>query len=191
MRRRTWLILLAAVVLSSALAGGFYWHWVNSPRYALQRMALDLKTRNMEQFFNYLNLKAIFNDFLESSSQDLKEPPSGKEDEWCRMSRQMGSKFARMLLPKLFDRFENEIRGVMEKYLTNLDNTQILAIAAAATTARIEVQGDEARVTLVDPKTKEPFRFRMQRQAETGTWQIVAVNYQDLKKFSKHEFGGR
>jgi hypothetical protein len=190
MRRRTWLILLAAVVLSSALAGGLYWHWVNSPRYALQRMALALKTRNMEQFFKYVDLKAIFNNFLDSSSQDLKETPSGKEDEWSRMSRQMGSKFARIFLPKIFDRFAKEIRGLMEKYLTNLDNTQILAIAAAATTAGIEVQGDEARVTLVDPKTKEPFRFRMQRQPETGTWQIVAVNYQDLKKFSKREFQG-
>ncbi len=55
----------------------------------------------------------------------------------------------------------------MEKYLLNLDNTQILAIAAAATTAQIEVQGEEARVTLVDPKSQEPFHFRMQRQPET------------------------
>ncbi|HEY9074353.1 MAG TPA: hypothetical protein VIN67_09505, partial [Desulfobaccales bacterium] len=179
MRRRTWLILLAAVVLSSALAGGFYWQWVNSPRYALQRMALALKTRNMDQFFKYVDLKAIFNDFLESSSQDQEKPPGGKQDEWSRMCRQMGNKFARSFLPKIFDRFAKEIQGVMEKYLTNLDNTQILAIAAAATTAGIEVKGDEALVTLVDPKTKEPFRFRMQRQPATETWQIVAVNYQD------------
>ena len=49
-----------------------------------------------------------------------------------------------MFLPQLFDSFEKEIKGVMGKYLQNLDNTQILAIAAAATTAQIEVQGEEA-----------------------------------------------
>ena len=52
----------------------------------------------------------------------------------------------------------------MEKYLQNLDNTQILAIAAAATMAQIEMQGEEAKVTLIDPKSKKPFHFQMRRQ---------------------------
>ncbi len=102
----------------------------------------------------------------------------------------MGNKFARFVLPQLFESFQNQIRTVMEKYLINLDDRQILAIAAAATTAEIEVQGEEATVTLVDPKSKEAFHFQMRRQADTGTWQIVAVNYQDLKKFSHRHFGG-
>ena len=191
MRRRTWLILLTVVVLCGALAGGLYWQWVSSPRYALQRMALALKTGNMQQFFKYVDLKALFNDFADAASQDLDNPKDKKdqkEDDWSRLSRNLGNKFARMFLPKLFESFEKDIRGLMEKYLLNLDNTQILAIAAAATTAQIEVQGEEARVTLVDPKSQEPFHFQMRRQAETGTWQIVSVNYQDLKKFSKRGF---
>ena len=191
MRRRTWIIILVAAVLGAALAGGLYWHWSTSPRYALQRMSLALKTKDMQQFFNYLDLKAIFNDFVESASQDLDKPKDKKdkkEEEWDRLSRQMGSKFARIFLPKLFESFEKDLRAMMEKYLKDLDNKQILAVAAAATTAQIEVQGEEARVTLVDPKSKEPFRFQMRRQRETGTWQIVAVNYQDLKKFSKRGF---
>ncbi len=193
MRRRTWLILLTIVVLGGALAGGLYWHWANSPRYALQRMALALKTKDMPQFQKYLDLKAIFNNFIDCAGQDLDEPKAKKdqkEDDWSRLHRQLGNKFARMFLPKLFASFEKDIRGMMEKYLLNLDNTQILAIAAAATTAQIEVQGEEAGVTLVDPKSHEPFHFQMRRQPETGTWQIVSVNYQDLKKFSKREFQG-
>ena len=193
MRRRTWLILLTVVVLGGALAGGLYWHWVSSPRYTLQRMALALKTKDMPQFFKYLELKAIFNNFIDCAGQDLDEPKvkkDQKEDDWSRLNRQLGNKFARMFLPKLFESFEKDIRRIMEKYLLNLDNTQILAIAAAATTAQIEVQGEEARVTLVDPKSQEPFHFQMRRQPETGTWQIVSVNYQDLKKFSKREFRG-
>ncbi len=81
-----------------------------------------------------------------------------------------------------------EIKGAMEKYLQNLDNTKILGVAAAATTAQIEVQGETAKVTLVDPKTQKPLRFQMQRQPQTGTWQIVSINYQDFKDFAKRQF---
>jgi hypothetical protein len=193
MRRRTWLILLTAVILGGALAGGFYWQWASSPRYTLQRMALALKTKDMPQFFKYLDLKAIFNNFVDGASQDLDEPKAEKDqkdDDWSRLNRQLGNKFARMFLPKLFASFEKDIRGMLEKYLQNLDNSQILAIAAAATTAQIEVQGEEAQVTLVDPKSHEPFHFQMRRQPETGIWQIVSVTYQDLKKFSKRALQG-
>jgi hypothetical protein len=191
MRRRTLSILLIAAVLGAVLAGGLYWRWAASPRYTLQRMALALQTRDMQQFFKYLDLKAIFNDFVDSTSQEMDTPKDRKDkkdDDWDRLTRQMGGKFARLFLPKLFESFEKDIRATMEKYLLNMDNTQILAVAAAATTAQIEVQGEEARVTLVDPKSKEPFRFQMLRQQKTGTWQIVSVNYQDLKKFSKRGF---
>jgi hypothetical protein len=188
MRRRTLIIVLIAMVVGAALAGGAYWRWTDSPRYALQRMALSLKTRNMPELYKYVDLKAILNNLIEASCQEPEEPKGGKEDEWSRMSRKMGSKFARMFLPKLFDSFEKEIKGALEKHLQNLDNSQILGIAAAATTAQIEVQGEEAKVTLVDPKSKKPFRFQMQRQPQTGTWQIVSINYQDLKNFTKGKF---
>jgi hypothetical protein len=193
MRRRTLIIILVAAVLGAALAGGLYWRWSTSPRYALQRMTLALKTRNMQQLFKYVDLKAIFNDFADSASQDLdnaKDKQDKKDDDWSRLSRQLGNKIARMFMPKLFESFEKDIRGMIEKYLQDLNNKQILAVAAAATTAQIEVQGEEARVTLVDPKSREPFRFQMRRQPETGTWQIVSVNYQDLKKIFKRELQG-
>jgi hypothetical protein len=188
MRRRTWIIVLIIALLSAALAEGAYWYWVNSPRYALQRLALALKTKNMPEFFKYLDLKAILNNIIAASSQDLEEPPSGQEDDWHRMSRKMGGKFARLFLPKLFDAFEKEIRGLLEKYLINLDNSQILGIVAAATTAKIEVQGGEAMVTLVEPKSQKPLRFEMRRAPQTKTWQIVAINYQDFKNFAKDAF---
>ncbi len=193
MPRRIILIVLTAVVLGGALAGGLYWHWAASPRYALQRMAFALKTRDMEQFFKYVDLKEIFNNFMDSAGQDLDEtqgPQNKKEDGWNRLSRQMGSKLARLFLPKLFESYEKEIRGVIENYLLNLGSNQILAIAAAATTAQIEVQGEQARVTLVDPKSHEAFHFQMRRQAQTKTWQIVAVDYRDLKKFYQREVQG-
>jgi hypothetical protein len=185
------LVLFAiALVLVAGMAGGLYWRWSTSPRYALQQMALALKTRDMKKFFSYVDLKAVFNNLIDSSDQDLTKPKGEKEDEWTGLSRQMGRKFARLFLPKIFESFEKDIRSVLEKQLLSLDNTKILAIAAAATTAKIAVRGEEAQVTLVDPKTKEKLRFEMQRQPQTGVWQIVSVNYQDLKKFTKRKFKG-
>jgi hypothetical protein len=189
MRRRTLLIYLIAGILVAVLGGGLYRSWIASPRYALQRMALALKTRDMPGFFKYLNIKAIANNLAESAIPNSDDAKGGAEDQWNRKSRQMGRQLARLVLSNLSDGLEKQCRQVMEKYLLNLDNTRILAIVAAATTAQIEVQGGgDARVTLVDPKNQEPFHFRMQRQPESRTWQIVAVDYQDLRKFVKREF---
>ena len=188
MRRKTLIIALAVLVLGAALAGGLYWRWHQSPRYALQQMALALESRNMDKFFKYMDIKGIFNNFLEASGKDLKAPQDPNADEWTRMTQSLGRKFARFLLPKLFDTFESQIRGAVEKYLLNLDNSQILAIAAAATVAKIDTRGDEAQVTLTDPKTKEPLRFQMRRDPKRGLWQIVSINYQDLKRFYQREF---
>jgi hypothetical protein len=188
MRRKTLIIVIALVVLGAALAGGLYWRWVNSPRYALQQAALALKTRDMDKFFIYLNLKDILSNFVEASSQDLKAPEDQKADDWTRFSRRLGRKFANLFLPKFFKTFEPQIRNVLEHFLLNLDNSQILGIAAAVTVAHIDTRGDEAAVTLTDPKTKEVLRFQMRRQPNQGVWQIVSVNYEDLKRFYKREF---
>jgi len=188
MARKALLIGLAVLVLVAAISGSLYWRWYTSPRYSLHKMVLALQTRNLDNFFKYLDLKEIFNNLLQATSKDLETPEDKDTDEWTRYSRRLGRKLARQFLPKLFEAFEQQIRGVMESYLRNLDNSQILGLAAAVSVAKIEVQGDEAQVTLVDPKTKDPLRFQMHRAPESGTWRIVAVNYNDLKKFAKREF---
>jgi hypothetical protein len=188
MRRKTWIIAVAIVVLAGALAGGLYWSWINSPRYALQQAALALQSRDMDKFFNYINLEDILNNLAKASSQDLQTPEDQAADDFTKFSRQLGRKFAHLFLPKLFAAFEGQIRGALESYLLHLNNSQILAIAAAATVAQIDSQGDEAMVTLTDPKTKDTFHFQMRRQPNRGVWKIVSVNYDDLKKFSKREF---
>jgi len=188
MQRKTWIIVVAIAVLGGAVAGGLYWRWANSPRYALQQAALALQARDMHKFFNYLNLKDILTNFVEASSKDLPTQEDQSADEWTKFSRQLGRRFANLFLPKLFDAFESQIRATAERYLVNLDSSKILLIAAAVTVAQIEEQGDEAVVTLTDPKTRDTFQFHMRRQPNHGTWQIVSVNYDDLKRFSKREF---
>ena len=188
MRRKTWIIALVIVVLGTAVTGGLYWQWSNSPRYALQQAALALKTRDLDKFFQYVDLKEIVANFSQASSQELSSRARDNQpaDEWTRYSRRLGGRFAQ-LLPKLFESFEPQIRKILQNYLLNLNNTQILGIAAAVTVAQIDTRGDEAQVTLTDPKTQETFRFQMRRQADHGVWQIVSVNYDDLKRFYKRE----
>jgi hypothetical protein len=188
MRRKTWIIAVAILLLGGALAGGLYWHWANSPRYALQQAALALQARDMDKFFKYVKLKDILSNLVESCRQDLETPTDQPGDEWSKVCRQLGRKFTHVLLPKLLEAFETQIRGGVERYLLHLDTSQILVIAAAATVAQIDSQGDEAGVILTDPKTKDTLRFHMRRQPNYGAWQIVSVNYADLKRFSKREF---
>ena len=190
MPRRLIYVILATLILATAVAGGLYWRWYNSPRYALQQMVLALKAKDMDEFFNYVDLKEIFVNSLEGLDQDLRSQEKQEEgaDDWTRLSRQLGRKFARQLLPKLFDGFEKQIRGGIEAYLLDLDNTQLLALATAVTLAKIEVQGDEAQVTIKDPKTGDTLRFKMRRQTEDLVWRIFSVNYEDLKKIIKKEF---
>jgi hypothetical protein len=190
MRKPVIFIVIVAVLAVSAVLGGvIYQKWHNSPRYALQQMVLSLKERNLETFFKHLDLKEIFNNFLEDSTRETHAKDQGG-DEWTRFSRQLGRKFARHIVPKLYDTFEKQIHGIIKSYLHDLTNPQILALAAAVTTANIEVQGDEAQVTLHDPKTKKPLRFRMRRAPGDGDWRIVALTYEDFKPFLKKEFLG-
>ena len=190
MRKPVNLVVIVAALVAVAIAGSvLYQRWHDSPRYALQQMVLAIKARDMDKVFKYVDLKEIFNNFLESSTEGLKSDDKGG-DEWNQFSRQLGRKFARKLLPKLFDNFEKQIRQAIENYLQNLHNTQILALTAAVTTAGIEVQGEEAQVTLQDPKTKKPLRFSMRRSPETGAWRVVSINYDDFKQFLKKEFLG-
>jgi hypothetical protein len=190
MPRRTVVIVLAVLVMAAILAGGLYWRWINSPRYALQQMVLSLKTKDMPNFFKSLDLKEIFNNLVQSSTKDLESQNGEEMDEWSRLTQSLGQKFARRLLPKLFEVFEKQIRDAIETYLLNLDNSQILGLTALITLAKIEVKDEEARVTLHDPKTGDPLRFKM-RHYPDRTWRIVKVNYQDLKKFMKREFHGQ
>ena len=94
------------------------------------------------------------------------------------------------MYPKLFNNFEPQIRQAIGTYLKDLTNTQLLALTAAVTTADIKVQGDEALVTIPDPKHNRTFRFTMRRSATDGVWQVVALNYNDFKQLLKKEFLG-
>ena len=68
MRRKTWIIGLVIVVLGAGVVGGLYWHWSNSPRYALQQAALALKTRDLDKFFQYVPRRPVKTRQLKTTS---------------------------------------------------------------------------------------------------------------------------
>jgi hypothetical protein len=192
MRRPVLLIALAIIILGLGLLGGWYLHYRSTPGYALHQAVAALETRDLDKFFKYLDLKEILNNMLKASSRDL-IPESPKDDEWDRQMKGLGRNLARLLAPKLIQSLEKELKIEIKKSLASLDTPKILAIHALVAGAKIETAGDEARVTLKDPKTKDTFQFRMQRfpAADNGGWRIVAINYQDLKKFSRRYLGDR
>lgn len=191
MARRA-LIIIGAIILATGVAAGAYWrHYTHTPRYALQQMALALKAKDMDKFFNYLDLKEIINNFVAASSEDVQGPEDPKADDLNKMAQKMRKQFAKQLLPKLFEAFDQQIRGAVEQYLGKMTKAQILAAVAAVSVAKIEQQGDEARVTLVDPRSKEPFSFQMYRYPDNDTWKIIAINYEDAKKLAQRELNLR
>jgi len=187
MKRSAVVIFSTVFLLAAVITGGFYWRWVNSPRYALQQMVLAIQTRNMNKFFKYLDLQEIVGNMVDASSEDLAPPEAPDMDDWDRLSRRLGKKVAKFVLPKLLEKFDKQVRSAVEQYLLNLSNTQVLALAAAATTAEISTRGEMAEVKLVDPKTGEPFRFMLGRDPGTKEWRIISIRYQDLKKLLKRE----
>jgi hypothetical protein len=185
------IIIVAVLAIGAITAGVLYQRYLASPRYALQQMVLALKAKDVEKLFNYVDLKEIVKNVAESSAAEELNNAEDKpeKDEWSRFGRQLGRKFARHIFPKLYDSFEKEIQRGVKSYIKDLTNTQILALTAAVATAGIEVQGEEAQVTVYDPKNQRPMRFTMRRFADGG-WRVVQLNYKDFKPLLKKEFLG-
>jgi hypothetical protein len=188
MAKRLIYILVTVATLAGLVVGGLYWRWHNSPRYSLHHMVLALQINNIDKFTSYIDLKAIFENLVQHSSQELIESQKPDEDEWTRLGRRLGKKLAQQVLPKVFDNFETQIRSLLKQYLLTLDNTQVLAIAAAVSLAEVQVQGNMAQVTVKDPRGSIAGQLRFQmRRNQDNRWVVSEVNYQDLKKILKHE----
>lgn len=187
MKRSALVIFSIVFLLAAVITGGLYYRWLNSPRFALHQMVLALKTKNMDKFFKYVDLQEITSNLVDASSEDLAPEERPDMDEWESLSHLLGKKVAKFVLPKLLEKFDKQVKGAVEQYILNLSITQVLGLAAAATTAEINTRGEMAQVKLVNPKTGEPFRFRMARDPATKEWRIVSIRYGDLKRLLKRE----
>ncbi len=187
MKRSAIIIFSTVLLVTAVITGALYWRWVNSPRYALQQMVMAIQTGNMDKFFKYLDLQEIANNMVDATGADLAAPDRPDLDEWDRLSRRLGQKVAKFVLPKLLEKFDKQVKAAIERYLRDLSRTEVLALAAAATTAYIDTRGDVAQVKILDPKTGEPFRFKMAWDPAMEEWRIVAIQYQDLKRLLRRE----
>ncbi len=189
--RSTAVKLAALMVLVAAVAAGYaYWRWLNSPRYALQQMVVALKTRNLDRLLFYLDLPSIATHLSREAAEDLAQvlPGSPEPDAVERFGRRVLEKLARAIPAKAVEALTPILKSGVEKYLQNLSTAQILGLAAAVSTARIEQRGERATVIFADPKSGERFRFEMVRDPTDGVWRIAALRYEDLKRFLKQEF---
>lgn len=191
MRKPVIFIIIIAILAGGAiLAGVLYQRYYDSPRYALQQMVLALKAKDMDKLFNYLDTKEIFQNLVDDSAKENNNPEDQPDDEFARFSRQLGRKFARHIFPQLYNNFEKQIKQAIAAHLKDLTHTEVLALSAAVATAKIEVQGEEAQVTVYDPKNQRHMRFQMRRAPGNGAWRVVALNYNDFKHLLKKKLFG-
>ncbi|RLA90169.1 MAG: hypothetical protein DRG58_03060 [Deltaproteobacteria bacterium] len=193
MRQKAITLISLVVVVSGVIILGYLWFWQGTPRHALYQMVRAVQNRDMNKFFDYIDLQAIFNNIVKDASDDLDFPNNSQKDgsppdEFTRWSHKLGKKFARYLIPKLFSTFESQIKGQIEQYLLNLSTSETVGLTALVAQARIQQQDQQAEVTIIDPQTNQQLRFQMQRHPETREWRVVGVNYHDLKGFLKKEF---
>jgi hypothetical protein len=187
MRRSPLIFVIAALLLGIAVAGGFYYHYRQSPRFALHQMVNALMQRNYKEFYTYLDVHSIFGQLMQETGKDLlpSEIPPG--DYLSQFGWKMGKKFAKNLLPRLLQTVENNLHSLVNKYLDTLTTQDLLAVEAAVALADISSTGDEAQVTLKFPKKNGQLHLTMSRDNPKGSWQVVSVNYQDLKDLLKKE----
>ncbi len=185
MRRSPLVFVIVALLLGIAVAGGFYYHYRTSPRFALHQMASALIQRDYKEFYTYLDLNSILSHLMKETGKDLIPPQIPEGDYLGQLGWKMGRKFAQNLLPRLLESFENNLQSLVNKYLDTLTTEDLLALEGAVALAEIDRHGDVAQATLKFPQGGQ-LRLTMSR-VPNGTWQVVSVNYEDLKRLVKTE----
>jgi hypothetical protein len=166
----------------------FYYLHRNSPRFALQQMAMALIERNYNKFYTYLDMKSILSSLMEESGRDL--IPSDlvpKGNFLGELGVKMGSKLAQQLVPQIYGTFEKEAHSLINKYLDTLTTQDLLALEGAVALAHINQSGNEAQVTLSFPQSKLSLHLTLGRTPQNPTWRVISVSYEDLKELVKNK----
>jgi len=187
MRRSPLVFVIAALLLGIAVAGGFYYRYRQSPRFALHQMVNSLMYRNYKEFYTYLDLNSILSHLMQETGKDLIPSDIPQGDYLSQFGWKMGRKFAQNLLPRILQTVEKNLHSLINKYLNTLTTEDLLALEAAVALADISSKGDEAQVTLKFPKQTAQLRLTMSRSHPKRCWRVISVNYQDLKNLLKKE----
>ena len=187
MRRSPLVFVIAALLLGIAVAGGFYYHYRQSPRFALHQMVNNLMSRNYKEFYTYLDLNSVLSSLMQETGKDLIPSDIPPGDYLSQFGWKMGRKFAQNLLPRILQTVEKNLHSLINKYLDTLTTEDLLVLEAAVALADISQTGDEAQVTLKFPKGDAQLRLTMSRSLPKRSWRVVSVNYKDLKNLLKKE----
>jgi hypothetical protein len=184
--RRLLIFLAAALLLGVVVAGGFYYLYRNSPRFALHQMAVALTQRNYDKFYSFVDMKSILGSLTQDTGKDLIPPDIVPKGNFLgELGLKMGSRVAQQLVPQIYGAFEKEIHRVINQFLDTLTTQDLLALEGAVALAEIHQTGDEAQVILRFPKADGSLHLTMSRNPQDRTWQVVYVNYEDLKELVK------
>lgn len=189
MKRSPLIFLAVALLLGITVSGAFYYFYRHSPRYALHQMVTALMQKNYQKFYSFLDLKSILGSLTEETGKDLIPPDIFPKGNFIGdLGVKMGGKFMSQIVPHIFEAFEKEVRGVMNKYLETLTTQELLALEGAIALADIKQQDNEAQVTLRFPKEDGSLGLTMGRDPEKRIWKVVSVSYEDLKQLLRKKF---
>lgn len=193
-RGRLIIIVVLVLALVGAGSGLYLYYWRQSPRYALWQMVRAIQQQDVETLFAYVDLPTVLENLADQSTADLQRwlggSPEGNtvDDEIGRLAQNLARKFARFAVPKLTAALEPQIRAQVKNYLAELSPLERAGLSAIPPLAEINQRGEQAQVTLKETGGKRTLRLQLLWKPELGRWQIVELNYQDLKSLIQRHF---
>jgi hypothetical protein len=188
-------LLIFIALLGIGYAVYYFSYWRESPRYALWKIVRAIQANDTETLFQYIDLQSLTDNLLAKSSGDIDSLLEKKglgvtpeEDDVSRLVRGLTKKFARFIAPKIISSLEPAIKAGLEKYLAELNTMQKAALSVIPSQAQIQQDDGMADVTIVDPTTNKPYRFRMAKLNDSNQWRIVEINYDDFRNFIEKKF---
>jgi hypothetical protein len=184
-------LLFLAIIIGLATSTYYYfYYWRETPRFALWQMTRAIQANDTQTLFQYIDLQAIADQLVAKSTGDVDSwllnkglGATPEEDDVSRLARSLTKKFARFLTPKFVAALEPQLKGIVEKYLAELNTLQKAGLSALPAKAEIQQEDGVAAVTLTDPQSGQTLHFNMARPTDGGKWRIVEINYEDLKSF--------
>ena len=179
-------LLIVLGVILVAVVGAFMYA-KSTPQYSLYKMDQAVKSKDYETFSKYFNVDAVIDDLLdkalEASKQEIaKTYPSGSQES------EVAQKYAKDLLDKLAPQMKKQAKEEIKKQVESgkfIEDYSQPNIINAFTNTKVKMEGNDAVVTVTDPKTKNSVSFRMRKKA--SYWEIYKIDMtlEELQKMSQ------
>ena len=172
------IIVILAVLVGAAFWGT--WTLLNSPHWALYQIGKAIHQRQPRLFLAYVDIDQILSSQKQAIIDELMPDPSQAE------GRKWAANLFSAFMGPLSDMVKDRVaRMVADPKRDNLPSSWVLVLAA-----KVEWNGDFAKVVLADPQEKKRLRLGMRRDPSERLWKVVELDPDDLKRLLKEYLKG-